>query len=584
MRWIRRTRELLPALLAASAIAIAGASAGLGCRKAPAPIGTRSAGPPQRGGTLHLANTVDLRTLDPAVAFDTESQPYLELMYAGLVDYDDKGAIVGDLAERWEMSPDGRTYRFFLRRGVKMQDGSDFLAADVKRSVERTLHPKTSCPASSFFERIEGYAALQAGTSEQLPGVVVEAPHVVAFHLTHADATFLAVLALDFLRPVCKTAGARYDDTFGAHACGAGPFQLDDWQPGRFLRVKRFDGYWNAAATHLDAVELRMNVPRLTQRFQFERGEQDLLNEFERPDRVRFAEDPRWAPYGVQRIDGAVYGEFMNVEMRPFDDARVRRAVAAAINRPNIQRYLEGGSLVTGHLFPPQIPGYDPTYAGQVYDLAKARTLMAQAGYAYDPATGAGGYPETIAYYAGDGEGSLRWAQLLQYDLAQIGVRIEIKVTSFSQYLAETGRRRTARMGWAGWNLDFPDPSDFLDPIFASKSIQQEESQNHAFYRNPALDELLERAHDELDPKARIAMYQQAERIVVDDAPWAFEMYPMRYELVQPYVRDYRAHPIWLLYVRDAWIDAKGRPTQTAALGGRRLGAALGALLGPRAR
>lgn len=565
--------------MAGAAIAIAASSLAFGCRKPPAPIGARTDGPAQRGSVLHLANSVDLRSIDPAVAFDTEAQPYLELLYAGLVDYDEGGKLVGDLAERWETSADGKTYRFFLRHGVKMHDGADFTADDVKRSVERALHPKTSCPGSSFFERIAGYQAYVSGASEHLSGVRVESPHVVTFQLARPDATFLAVLALDFLRPVCKSAGDRYDDAFSLRACGAGPFQVDDWQPGRFLRVKRFDGYWDSSRTWLDAVELRMNVPTLTQRFQFERGDQDLLGEFERPDRVRFGSDPRWAPYAIERIDAAVYGEFMNTEMRPFDDVRVRRAVASAINRPNLAKYLEGGSRVTGHLFPPAIPGYDPDYQGQVYDLPKARALMAEAGYPYDPATGAGGFPETIQYYAGEGEGAVRWAALVQYDLAQIGIRIEIKVTSFSQYLAETGRPRTARIGFTGWNIDYPDPSDFLEPIFSSKSIMEEESQNHAFYRNPKLDALLERAHDELDGDARLGMYREAERIVVDDAPWAFESYPLRFELTQPYVRDYRAHPIWLLYLRHVWIDATGRASRTAALGGR-AGAALGALLG----
>jgi ABC-type transport system substrate-binding protein len=575
-----RARRLASTAMAIAALAIVGSSASLGCRRAPGPIGARTEGAPRRGGVLHLANSVDLRTIDPAVAFDTETQPWLELLYAGLVDYDEKGKLVGDLAERWETSADGKTYRFFLRHGVKMHDGASFEADDVKRSVERALHPKTSCPGSSFFERIDGYDAYTSGAAAHLDGVIVESPHVVTFRLARPDPAFLSVLALDFLRPVCKSAGDRYDDTFSLHACGAGPFQVDDWQPGRFLRVKRFDAYWDARGTYLDAAELRMNVPTLTQRFQFERGEQDLLGEFERPDRVRYGTDPRWAPYAIERIDAAVYGEFMNTEMRPFDDVRVRRAVAAAINKPHLEKYVEGGSRITGHLFPPAIPGYDPDYQGQTYDLAKARALMAEAGLAYDPATGRGGWPQPIQYYAGDAEGAVRWAALVQYDLAQIGLRIEIKVTSFSQYLAETGRRKTAAMGFTGWNIDYPDPSDFLEPIFSSRAIMDEESQNHAFYRNPKLDALLDRAHDELDPDARLKMYREAERIVVDDAPWAFESYPLRFELTQPYVRDYRAHPIWLLPLRHVWLDEAGRAAKTASLDVR-AGEALGALLGP---
>jgi len=579
-----KARRYAPLALVAAAAALLG---NVSCRKPSSPKGRRSeVETPQHGGTLRLATFSDLRTLDPAVAFDTETQPFLELIFAGLVDYDQDGKLFGDLAEKWDLVDDAKTYRFFLKHGVRMHDGSELTADDVKRSVERTLHPDTPCPGVAFFEKLEGLEAYQSKKATSLSGVVVESSHVVSFHLTAIDATFLPVLALPFLRPTCKNAGTRYEDTFSTQVCGAGPFAIDSWQPGRYLRLKRHTQYFVPDHPYLDAIEMRMDVSRLTQRFTFMSGDQDaILNEWERPGAIYFRTHPEWSKYGFNTTEAGVYGDFMNLEMKPFDDVRVRRAVAAGLNRPNLQKYYEGWAVVTGHLIPPGIPAHDPNFPwAQKYDLQKARALMAEAGYAYDPATGKGGYPEPIPYYAGEGESAVRYAQILQYDLAQIGIRVEVKETSFAQYQALTGRPKTTSFGYAGWNLDYPDPSDFFEPIFISRAIAEEESQNHAFYRNPHLDDLIDRAHVELDENKRLGMYREAEKIVCDDAPWSFSYFPIRYELFQPWIRGYRPHRVWQKFFKETWIDAKGKSSQTALFGPGKQHSALGMLLDPNGR
>jgi ABC-type transport system substrate-binding protein len=557
---MRSTRASDVCAVAAIAIAIVGLGS-VACRTRGAPHGARTTETPQRGGTFRWATLSDLGKLDPAVSFESDSQPIIELLFSGLVDYDLEGHVVPELAERWEMSADGKTYTFFLRRGVTMHDGSEVTADDVKRTAERAFHPDTPSPGAAFFTRLQGLADYQSGKAPHLSGVVVEGTYVVSFHLTEPDATFLQVLALPFLRPVCKNAGDRYDPAFEQSLCGAGPFRLATWEPGRFLRVERFDRFFKPGEPLLDAVEMRMPVTPLTQRFQIERGEIDYQREFTRPDVIFFRTHPEWSKYGREYVELSTYGELLNMQMKPFDDVRVRQAAAAAIDRPHLAEYFEGLSHVTGHLIPPGVPGYDPNYEGQTYDLDRARALMAAAGYAYDPKTGTGGCPETIPYLVGEAESAVRLAQLVQYDLAQIGLRIELRVVSASVYYTLVGRPKTVPIGYVGWNMDFPDPSDFFEPTLTTASIQPEDSSNWSFYSNPRLDDLVARAHVELDEDKRMAMYHEAERIVVDDAPWAFTYNPIRYEMMQPYVRGLDLHPVWRPYFRHVWIDQAGART-----------------------
>ncbi len=165
---------------------------------------------PRRGGTVTLASFGDIRSLDPANVSDGLSPQILEALFAGLVDYDEDGRIVPDLAERWVVEDEGRTFRFFLRPNVRFHDGDEVTAADVKRSVERALHPSAPNPSSSYYASIDGYDDFTQAKVDELRGVTVEGRYVVAFHLRETDATFLPLLAMPFLRPVCKSGGARF--------------------------------------------------------------------------------------------------------------------------------------------------------------------------------------------------------------------------------------------------------------------------------------------------------------------------------------------------------------------------------------
>jgi ABC-type transport system substrate-binding protein len=570
MRSILTTRELAPGLVLAAVALLAAPVACGQTLAAPVPSAHANDAPPTRGGTLRLASYTDVRNLDPAGPSDTLAQQAAHHLFAGLVEYDRRGELVPDLADHWDIADEGRTVRFVLRQGVRMHDGEELTADDVKRSVERALHPSAPNPYASNFEHISGYQAFTSDKSAHLEGVVVEGRYTVSFHLDESDAAFLPMLAMTTLRPVCRTAGDRYVDTW--LPCGAGPFRLEPgaWNRGNSLRIVRHEGYFRPGLPYLDAIEWTFNQPLLSERFRFEDGELDILHNPTQTDAARFMADPRWKPFGVAQADIIVWGESMNTRMAPFDNIEVRRAVAAAIDRTQLTAVRPVGMSVLTQLLPRNVPGFDPAFEGQRYDYAEALEHMRRAGYAYDPVKDTGGWPQPIVYVVTDYSMSLFTAQIVQQQLARIGLRIDLRLVSWPAYLAIAQRPGASAMTAWGWSMDYLDPSAFFEPLFSTSSIGQESTQNTAFYSNRRYDELIARARREEDFGVRRALYREANEILCDEAPWAFTYGQHDFDVHQPYVRGFAAHPVEPLAAREVWLDRAAGALERVLGGGLR--------------
>ena len=547
-----------------AALVFAGASLlllGGGCNgelTPPVPAAHGDGEAPRHGGVLHLSSLGDVRTLDPAAGFDGLTSSLTRFLYAGLVDYDAAGGVVPDLAATVEETDDGRTYRFALRENVRFHDGSEFTAADVKRTLERALHPTTPCPTAGFYQAIDGFEAYTEGKAPHLDGVVVEGRYAVAIHLREPDATFLRALALTPLRITCPSAGDRYSPSWVP--CGAGPYRLPEggWQHGQSITIVRNEAYFRPGRPYLDAISVSLNASMVSEGLHFARGELDAVAELTQAETIRYQTDARWRPLGEYDLPRTIVGVAMNTERAPFDNVEVRRAVAAAMDREHDAMMKSTNLVPYGRPIPSGIRGYDADVTPQRYDLAAALEHMRKAGYPFDPVTGHGGVPDEIRYDVYKSGLFELTGQVLQQDLAKIGIRIELRISSFPTHYALAHRRGASQMSAQSWLEDFPDPSDFLEPLFARRAIADEDSLNASFYSNAALDDLLAAARRERDPAARARLYARAEQIVCDDAPWAFEYVHRLYHLHQPYVRGYRLHPVWSEDVSDVWLDREG--------------------------
>jgi len=568
MRSIRTRLDACAVLLASAGIGLAAVP--LGCSDGlRAPFAAAHAGAaPVRGGTLHLAHQADMRNLDPQAQTDAVALFAITLMFDGLVDFDHDGQVVPRLAERWAIEDGGRLYRFVLRTGVVMHDGGELTADDVKRSIERALDRATPSLVRSYFDGIVGFDAYTSGKAEHLDGVVVEGRHVVSIRLKEPDAAFLSIMAIPAARPVCATAGIRYSRSW--LPCGAGPFKLEPggWQRGTSLRVVRHDRYWDPDATYLDAVEWTYLMQPTPQRFRFEDGALDMLINPLFADYARFMGDPRWKTLVVPLAANTIHGEVMNTRMPPFDNAEVRRAVAAAIDRDAYMVNRENMSPAD-QLLPRTIPGFDPSWSCGAHDEAAALEHMHRAGYAFDPATGKGGWPQPIPYTTYARSLDEATAQVLQQQLARIGLRLDLRGMSWPAYQA-IGERidGTPMIPW-GNQADYPDPSAFFEQ-FTTAMIDPDASNNVAFYSNPTYDALVARARHEMDPAARHELYHRANDILCDEVPWAFTWAQRDVVVQQGYVRGFQPHPIWPFDVRRVWLDRGDQALQHALGGGLR--------------
>jgi peptide/nickel transport system substrate-binding protein len=501
--------------------------------------------------TLRIAYATDFKTMDPALGNDAETLPYLLLLYQGLLDCDDNQQLVPWLAaEMPAVSADRRVYTFRLRQGVRFANGRELEAADFVYSLERTLDPATKSAWPPFLRNIKGARDFEearkqetgrgARTFEPVHVAGLSAPDrtTLRIELEKPDLAFLWVLTLPFTYAVPREEVERLGDEFYRHPCGTGPCVLAEWQRGLRLRFER-NPHYSGTPPGYDALEVLIGYDELTTTMMFERGELDILTSLPRPDFVRFSHDPRWQPQLHSLLLNATDFLVMNCEMEPFTRREVRQAVCYAVDRERIVKVLSNRGIAARSLVPPGVPGHDPSRPGYARDPAKARRLLAEAGYP-------DGFSVPLWYIA-DTERWGKIAEVVQQDLKEVGIQVELRPAAYSVCLDAIGRRKAVPFSLSGWTEDYPDPGDFLHALCEGTRIVDDGCNNMAFYDSKEVNKLLASAAVETDPDKRLALYRQAEDIVMDDAPYCVLLNSLESRMCQPWVKGFRLHPMWLV-------------------------------------
>lgn len=500
---------------------------------------------------LRIAVPSDPRSLDPAIAYDVVTWPLVRALFHGLVDYDDDLNLVPWHARSWTISGDGRTITFKLRPDIRFSNGRPLTSGDFAWSLERILDPATRSPGQGFYRNIAGAKAFQDGLADRVAGLRTPDPETLVIELVHPDLPFLYCMAMPFAYAVPREEVERRGETFGRHPVGAGPFVLADWQRGTRMRLEKSPSYYRADEIRLEAIELMVGGDETLHMMMFERGELDIASVTSTgipdADFIRVMKDPVLRDRVAHQPLNAIQYLSMNTEMPPFDRVNVRRAVNHAIDRQRIVRLISDRGILARGVLPPGMPGFNEELEGYDHDPEKARRLLAEAGYP-------DGFTTELMITAQSGIDT-KIGQAVQQDLEEVGITVEIRPVTGPTRIEATGRRGTVPFSTFGWYQDYPDPSNFLDVLLNGDRITEVNSTNVAFYDNESVNTLLNEASTSTDQDHRLTLYREAERLVVEDAPWVFLYYPQMYLLRQPWLKGLKLNPVWPIRYELMWIE-----------------------------
>ena len=489
----------------------------------------------------------DPPTLDPHITTDSTSAVIVNEVFGGLVTITPDIVIAPDLAEDWDISPDGKVFTFRLRQDAKFHDGRPVVAEDFRWSLERAADPLTESPvADLYLSDVIGVADKLNGKAETIQGLRVIDERTLELTIDAPKSYFLAKLTYPTAFVVDRKNVDGNKNNWVFEPNGTGPFRLERYDIGETILLGRNENY-HLGPPFLDEVEFILSGgdPMLM----YENDEIHVtglgLADLER---VQDPSNPLRTELATAPPGFTVSFIGMNLEQPPFDDVKFRQALNYAVNKKEIATTALSDLVVPAiGVIPPGFPSYNPDLKGYGYDPEKAKRLLSESLYGADPAS----IPRITLSIAGNFGASvgLDMEVMLRSWQETLGVEVEIQQTEWATFLQDVHQRRFQMFALA-WSADYPDPQDFLDIMFHTDSAN-----NWGNYNNREVDSLLEKARVEPDQTARFQQYNLIEQLIVDDAPWVPLWHSTeRKVLVKPEVKDYLLLPMTIPKLRHVYI------------------------------
>jgi ABC-type transport system substrate-binding protein len=521
------------------------------------------------GGIFRMNESGTPRSFDPVRIDESAGHHIADQMYDGLFKFDDKLDLISGVAASYEVSDDGKTYTLFLQKDIKFHDnacfpegkGREVKASDVQYCLTRVLTPTSKSTGAWIFEDIVvGAKEFMSGKADKVAGFKTIDEYTFQIELNKPFLRFPFRLAMPFCYLHPREALEYYKDDFFQNPVGTGPFQFVHWKPNQEILMKRNPHYWmkdkdGVQLPYLDGVSCgRINDFKISF-LELDLGNLELVqqihedlwtNVFDENNQVR----PDFAKYKIQHMSLWVtqyYG--FNLTKPPFkDNKNLRQAFNYAIDREAIIKYvINGRGIPATGVVPSGIPGYESDVKGYGYDPQKAKQLLADAGYPHGE-----GLEEITLQLNSGGTVNETIAEAIQEQLRKIGVTINLQIVDWAQHLEsiDNNQPKFYRLGWVA---DYPDPENFIQ-LLSSKNFPPNGA-NYSRYSSPEYDKLFEEAMMSSDAKKQAELFKQAEKIAVEDAPWLFLFYTVRYRMMQPYVNNLVYNPQELIFLTNVWLD-----------------------------
>ncbi len=485
----------------------------------------------RRWDTLELSLGDNLTTLDPALIKDVAGGRLAALIYPNLVRYGEDEDLTGDAAESWTVSDDARVYTFHMRPDACFADGAPMSSLDVKASFERTLAPAVASPRAWVLLPIANAAAFHEGRAGSVSGIETPDGRTVRLTLERPSGTFLALLTMPAAAILPASTPRRAFWGVETLPAAGGPFRVARLDPDVAITLEASPHYYGTRPL-LAGIRYRIIRNPFATVTEFRQGRLDVIDVPDSFDRF-FRGDAARQPF-VDSVAGqnTFYLGF-NCTRAPFDSRAFRRAAARSIDRQAIiDGVLGGRATAAAGPIPPGVTGYDPGLAGLGFDRAAAKAELAR--------LGGGARPLTLLVLSGGD--SVVVAQALAGQLSTAGLSIEVAPRergTFKSLLSQGD----FDMVYYSWVADYPDGENFLVPLFATAADRS--GGNYTAYSSPPVDVVLARAAVTPDQAARIALYREAARTVVEDAPRTFLWHAKRVTVRQPWVRGFRLQHVY---------------------------------------
>lgn len=515
----------------------------------------------EEGTYFHYNDYTGIASLDPAFAKNQSVMWAVHQLYNTLVEVDSQLRIVPSLASGWSISDDGRTYTFYLRNDIFFHDdncfengrGRKLVAQDVVYSFKRLSDKNIASPGGWIFngkiDSAEGFTAINDTT--------LQIKLIRPYH------PILGILSMQYCSILPEEAVKKYGPDFRRHPVGTGPFQMVAWEEGQGLIMKKNVHYFEKDSEgkrlpYLDGIKVSFYDSRATEFLLFRQGKVDFINDIDATfkDEVLTKQGQlrkEWVgkvnlhthPYlNIEYFGILVDTTNLLVRNSPVRIKKLRQAINYGFDREKMVLYLRNslGIPAESGFIPAGFPSFDSTVVkGYTYNPSLAKTLLQEAGFAEDntPVIKL----TTIAIYS-------NIADFIAKQLESIGINVEVEIVQKSLLLELTSTSK-ALFFRGSWIADYPDAENYLS-VFYSKNPAPP---NYTRYNNPEFDMLFEKAMKEINDSLRYKLYQEADRVVIDDAPIVPLWYDMVIHLVQTNVQGFKPNALNLLELRRVKVN-----------------------------
>lgn len=472
-------------------------------------------------------NYGDPGNLDPILKTDVASRMVVMNILDTLVKFDPVAkSFTKSIAEEYSVSADGLTYTFKLKKGVLFHNGREVKASDFRYTIERAVDPKSASVAANMFNAIDGVEAFKKGEAAEIKGIEIKGDYDLVIRLHELKPTFLHDLAAPPAGLVPKEEVEKLGPDFGQKPVGSGPFKFAKWDKDDKIVLDAFDKY-HAGRPYLDQVVFRIMKEEATRDAEFQAGTLDAMVIGETLYK-RYSADPERAKGLIEVPELFTRAIHFNTTKAPFDNVKVRQAINYAIDKaPIVEKVLNNKAFPATGVLQTSSPGYNPNMKGYEYNPEKAKQLLKDAGYEK-------GFEFEVLVTSV----TAKWMEAMNTYLKEVGINGKINQMEGATLL---GRAREGNYEAVIFSTGGDvDPISFLGR-FHSKNHGR--AGNVTLYTNTEVDRLLDEASRTVDEAKRIALAQQAEQIIVAEAPWFIFNYNKAVMIAQPHVRGLQPVP-----------------------------------------